>query len=202
MGKKRKKAIDSKQIKEYKTMARRLAFSGVVATILIVIVVGKLINIQFVQGEELSKKAYNQQVSDEEISSKRGTIYDTNGTVLAQSVAVDTITINPKALKYTNNTNVPPELVAKAFSDIFGVEYETTLEKCKSTRSVETIAKKVDKEKVALLKQWISDNKISTGINFDEDIKRYYPNGSLASNLIGFCSDDNVGLAGLELKWK
>jgi len=201
VGKKRKKAIDSKQIKEYKRMARRLAFSGVIATVMIAVVMGKLINIQFVQGEELSKKAYNQQVSDEEISSKRGTIYDTNGTVLAQSVAVDTITINPKSLKYTNNTNIEPELLARTFSDIFGIEYESTLEKCKSTKSVETIAKKVDKEKVAQLKQWMSDNKISTGINFDEDIKRYYPNGTLASNLIGFCSDDNVGLTGLELKW-
>ena len=201
MGKKRKKAIDSKQIKEYKRMARRLAFSGVIATVMIAVVMGKLINIQFVQGEELSKKAYNQQVSDEEISSKRGTIYDTNGTVLAQSVAVDTITINPKSLKYTNNTNIEPELLARTFSDIFGIEYESTLEKCKSNKSVETIAKKVDKEKVAQLKQWMSDNKISTGINFDEDIKRYYPNGTLASNLIGFCSDDNVGLTGLELKW-
>jgi stage V sporulation protein D (sporulation-specific penicillin-binding protein) len=91
--------------------------------------------------------------------------------------------------------------MARVFSDIFGIDYDSTLEKCKSNKSVETIVKKVDKEKVNQLKQWMSENKVSTGINFDEDIKRYYPNGSLASNLIGFCTDDNVGLTGLELKW-
>ena len=106
MRNKGKKNKENKQIIEYKRTARRLAFSGIIATALVAIVVGKLIYIQFVQGEELSKKAYNQQVSDEEITSKRGIIYDTNGTVLAQSVAVDTITINPKMIKYSNNASV------------------------------------------------------------------------------------------------
>ena len=201
MGKKGKSSKDNKQLKEYKRTARRLAFSGILATAMVLVVVGKLINIQFVQGEELSKKAYNQQVSDEEITSKRGIIYDTNGTVLAQSVAVDTITINPKMIKYSNNASVEPEIIARAFSDIFALDYDATLEKCKSNKSVETIAKKVDKEKVAQIQQWMKENKVTNGVNFDEDIKRFYPNGSLASNLIGFCSDDNVGLAGLELKW-
>ena len=201
MKNKRKKTINSKQMQEFKRTARRLSATGVIATLLMIIVLGKLIHTQFVRGEELSKMAYNQQVSDEEITSKRGTIYDTNGTVLAQSVAVDTISINPKSVKYTNNTKVEPEIMARVFSDIFGIDYDSTLEKCKSNKSVETIAKKVDKEKVNQLKQWMSENKVSTGINFDEDIKRYYPNGSLASNLIGFCTDDNVGLTGLELKW-
>lgn len=201
MKNKRKKTINSKQMQEFKRTARRLSATGMIATVLMIIVLVKLIHTQFVRGEELSKMAYNQQVSDEEITSKRGTIYDTNGTVLAQSVAVDTISINPKSVKYSNNTKVEPEIMARVFSDVFGIDYDSTLEKCKSNKSVETIAKKVDKEKVNQLKQWMSENKVSTGINFDEDIKRYYPNGSLASNLIGFCTDDNVGLTGLELKW-
>ena len=52
----------------------------------------------------------------------------------------------------------------------------------------------MDKEKVDKLKQWMSDNDVSVGINIDEDTKRYYPHSTVASNVLGFCGNDNQGL--------
>ena len=93
------------------------------------------------------------------------------------------------------------ETLAKAFSDIFELNYDEVLEKINSTSSFETIVKKVEKDKITQLQDWMTENKIYAGINIDEDVKRYYPYGNLASNLIGFCTTDNEGQEGLELKW-
>ena len=182
-------------------MNRRLTIAGVVATLGLVAVTGSLVYINLVKGEEYSKRAYSHQVKNQIISSKRGTIYDSKGLVLAQSISVDTISINPTEVKYSNDKAVEPEKLAQALSDIFGLTYEETLEKTKSTKSVEVITKKVEKEKVTQLQNWMSENNVTTGINIDEDTKRYYPNNNLASNLLGFCGDDNTGLSGLEERW-
>ena len=67
--------------------------------------------------------------------------------------------------------------------------------------SIETIAKKVDKEKTNELRKWMKENDIESGINIDEDTKRYYPYSNLASQVIGFCGSDNQGLDGIEAKY-
>ena len=73
--------------------------------------------------------------------------------------------------------------------------------KVQSSSQVETIVRKVEQDKVDKLKQWMDDNDVSVGINIDEDSKRYYPYGSVASAVIGFCGSDNQGLSGIESKW-
>ena len=73
--------------------------------------------------------------------------------------------------------------------------------KVNSQSSVETIAKKVEEDKVNELKQWIKDNNIGVGINIDEDSKRYYPYNNLASQVIGVCGTDNQGLSGIEYSY-
>lgn len=150
--------------------------------------------IQFVQGEELQTMAYVQQTLDRNINPKRGTIYDATGkTILAVSSTVQTITVNP-----TNIAEENKEKVAKAFSDIFELDYETVLKKVKKRSAIETIIKKVDKEKADELRVWMQENQIESGINIDEDTKRYYPLNNLASQVIGFCGSDNQGLDGIE----
>ena len=64
-----------------------------------------------------------------------------------------------------------------------------------------TIIKKVDKEKTDELREWLIENNIDHGINIDEDTKRYYPFGNLASQVIGFCGSDNQGLDGIEARY-
>ena len=169
---------------------RVLAGFGIVIFLLLIL---RLFWIQFVNGASLKEKASRQQTSSTIISPKRGTIYDLNGKALAISENVDTVSINPSKLNKDKK-----EFIAKGLSDIFELDYNETLEKVNSDSSVETIAKKVESDKINELQKWMNDNKISTGINIDEDTKRYYPYNELASQVIGFCGTDNQGLAGIE----
>ena len=180
-------------------------FRIVLASLLIIflLLLIRLIWLQFVQGSALKEKAYNQQTTDQIISTSRGTIYDSTGKTLAISTPTDTVTINPKKIvaNTPEETKAKKEKVAKAFSDIFELNYDETLEKVNSTSNVQTIAKNVDKTKIDELKSWMEEEKISTGINIDEDTKRVYPYNNLASNLIGFCGTDNTGIQGIEDSW-
>lgn len=159
--------------------------------------------LQFVQGAWLKERAYKQQTINQIISPKRGTIYDSTGKKLALSSQVDTVTINPTRIKGDSDeeTKQKKELLAKGLSEIFELDYTETLEKVNSTSSVQTIAKKVNKDKIDELEAWMKANKFTTGINIDEDTKRAYPYNTLAANLIGFCGTDNNGLQGIEKKW-
>lgn len=180
-------------------------FRIVLASLLIIflLLIIRLIWLQFIQGSDLKEQAYNQQTTDQIISTSRGTIYDSTGKTLAISTPTDTVTINPKKIVGSNDeeTKAKKEKVAKAFSEIFELDYNETLEKVNSTSNVQTIAKKVDKDKIDKLKEWMETEKISTGINIDEDTKRVYPYNNLASNLIGFCGTDNTGIQGIEDSW-
>ncbi len=150
--------------------------------------------IQFVQGEELQAKAYTQQTMDRNINPERGTIYDSTGKiVLAMSATVETVSINP-----TNIDKSDKDKLAKVLSDIFDLEYDTVLKKVEKRSSIETIAKRVSKEKTNELRKWLKENNITNGVNIDEDTKRYYPYNNLASHVIGFCGTDNQGLDGIE----
>lgn len=185
----------------YVKKIQKIAIAFILILALLICRIGYL---QFVKGSTLKELAYNQQSINQIISPKRGSIYDANGEELATSVSVDTVTINPaliKDSKNSSNTQALKEKVAKAFSDIFELDYNETLEKVTSTSQVETIAKKVDKDKVDKLKQWMKDNDFSSGINIDEDTKRYYPHNNVLAQVIGSCGSDNQGLSGLEVKW-
>lgn len=164
--------------------------------LIIVLLIVRLSYIQLIDGKKLAKMAYEQQTLDRAINPKRGTIYDSTGQVLAQSSTVETVSINPG-----NIAKEDKEKVAKKLSEIFELDYEKILKKVSKRSSIETIAKKVEKEKTDELRKWIETENIMTGINIDEDTKRYYPNNNLASQIIGFCGSDNQGLDGIEAKY-
>lgn len=183
---------------------KHLRWFAIVFVFFILAIIFRLFWIQFVDASTLKERAYKQITANRVLSPKRGTIYDSTGKALAVSAEVDTISVNPSLLVVKNDqekTNALKEHIAKALSEIFELDYNEVLVKVTSTNSVETIAKKVDTEKVAKLKKWMTDNKVTSGINIDEDTKRSYPYNNLASNLIGFCGNDNNGLAGLEYYW-
>lgn len=159
--------------------------------------IGRIGYIQFIQGDELSTLAYQQQTLDRNINPKRGTILDATGkNVLAVSSTVETVTVNPGNIRKEDK-----EKVAKKLSEIFELDYEKTLKKVTKRSSIETISKKVDKDKTDELRIWMQQNNINSGINIDEDTKRYYPYSTLASQIIGFCGSDNQGLDGIEAKY-
>ncbi len=153
--------------------------------------------IQIIKGKYYSNLAFHQQNLDREITAKRGIIYDRNGNILAMSASSEMITINPN--------NIPKdkkEIVAQTISKILEIDYEKVIKKVNRNSSIEIISKKVEKEKSNELRKWLIDNNIENGINIDEDTKRYYPYGTLASQIIGFCGTDNQGLNGIEAKYE
>ena len=185
--------MESVNIKQRRRL-RRMLLIVLIFFIFFVIRVGF---IQFVQGEKLQQGAYDQQTLDRAINAKRGTIYDATGkSILAISASVETVTVNP--------TNIPKdkkEPLAKFLSETYDLDYESTLKKINKKSSIETIVRKIEKEEADKLRVWLEDNNITTGVNIDEDTKRYYPNNELASQIIGFCGSDNQGLNGIEAKF-
>ena len=150
---------------------KRIRNNFLILTIILMLLMIRIGWIQFVQGAELQELAYKQQTLDRAINPSRGTIYDRNGVELAVSATVETVTVNPMNIEDENK-----EKVAKALSDIFELDYEKVLKKVKKKSSIETIVKKVEKDKSDELRIWMEENKITEGINIDEDTKSYYPN--------------------------
>lgn len=192
--------------------SKNLLIALCVILVIFFLLIIRICYFQFIQGSNLKELASRQQTTNRIISPNRGIIYDSTGKILAQSASVDTVTINPSRIK--NNVKDSEdkkekeqkeqelqEKLAKAFSEIFELDYEEVLKQVTSDSSLETIAKKVEQDKIDKLKAWMEENEVTTGINIDADYKRYYPYGNLASNLIGFCNTDNVGQEGIELRW-
>ena len=179
------------------TNKKKLRNTLFVALLIIILLTARVSYIQFIWGPELSSKASSQQSQSRSITAKRGTIYDSSGKyILAVSSSSESVNVNPTNISAENK-----EKVSKALSEIFELDYEKVFKKVSKHSSIETIVKKVDKEKTDELRNWMNENNITTGINIDEDSKRYYPYGDLAAQVIGFCGSDNQGLDGIEAKY-
>ena len=177
---------------------KRIIFFLYFVTAFWIIVIIRLIIVQFVEGDKWEQRAIDQAYVSRKITASRGVIYDrTEKNILAQSSSVETVSVNP-----VNIQDSDKEKVAKMLSEIFEIEYENVLNKVKNNKSKqEIIARKVDKEKADSLRKWMNENDMFSGINIDEDMKRYYPYGKLASHVIGFVGSDNQGLEGIEAKY-
>ena len=176
---------------------KRMIFILIVVTIIWIILFIRVGIIQFIEGEKWKNRSENQQYVSRSITANRGTIYDASGEIiLAKSSSVETVTVNPVNISTENK-----EKVSRALADIFELDYEKVLKKVSKNSSIETIIKRIDKEKTDKLRIWMEENNLYTGINIDEDTKRYYPYSSLASHIIGFVGSDNQGLDGIEAKY-
>lgn len=174
------------------SLKKRLLALLVIFTLIVAALLAQVALIQFIQGEELQKKAYIQQNESRLISPIRGTIYDTNGKELAISAQVGTVTGFPNSIdkEYA-------ETIANGLAPILEMDRDDIYKLLtKKTNSV-TIKKKIDREVEDKVRKWIAKEKI-TGIKIDEDAKRYYPDANLAAHVIGFTGTDNQGLQGIE----
>ncbi len=199
--KKKNKKVKNKKSKDKKSTIRKLGMTACIFTLCFLGIMANLGRILVVHGKEYSESAYNNQMKNQILSPKRGKIYDVNGNILAMSVPVETISINPGKVAYSNKKSVKNETLAQGLATTLELDYNEVLEKVNKKSSVVVIAKKVSEEKAENLKSWMNENKITSGINIDKDTKRYYPNNTIASNLIGICNDDNVGTIGIENRW-
>ncbi len=175
---------------------KRLLILMAVFILIAMVIAGYTGYIQFVWANELKVKAYEQQNQDRTIKASRGTIYDSQGNVLAISVSVDTISVSPVILQ--KNKDITLEEIAEELSSVLCLDYNSVLQKLKMQSQYQLIASKVERKTSDLIKEFIKIKSVA-GIYIQQDSKRYYPYGSLAAHAIGFTGDDNQGLFGLEL---
>lgn len=173
----------------------------VVCTVILVLtayVCGVLFYTAIVKGEYYRSKANTQQLDSFAIHANRGTIYDTNNKILAQSSTVWTVIISPGDI----NKNEPEkrELIVKTLSEILDVDYEKLNKASLDFEKRYYIVKnKVEKPQVDEITAFMAENELNSfSITLSEDSKRYYPNDTLAASIIGFTNYDNEGVYGIE----
>ena len=151
-----------------------------------------------VQGSTLQEAAVGQMLRDTTINAKRGSIYDTNGKVLAESASAWQVVLSPINFE----TDQQREAAAKGLSEILGVEYENVLEKTQQKNYYVVVKRKIEVEQrnqVLELSEKLSKEYDCDGvIQLLDDYKRYYPKEELASCVIGFAGADEQGLEGVE----
>ena len=179
-----------------KGLASRVLIIGIIIAALLTADIGRLFYIQIVKGEEYADKAESQQMSDTEIEAMRGTIYDSEGNVLAQSATVWTVFLDPSNITDSNRSKIVDYLAG-----VFGYDDEKKAElyekSTKSDSQYQKVEENVENRVKEEIASFVSENKLSLCIGFQQATQRYYPYGSLASSVIGFMGADE-GLAGIE----
>ena len=156
-------------------------------TFIFLIVGGKLIYLQIIEGKSLQARALDQWTRDVPLKAVRGNITDCNGIVLAGCNTAYTLYVRPNATSSVEKS-------ARAIADTLELDYDSTLEKISEKGVSEiTVAKNLSKESV----QRLIDSGID-GIYFGRDIERYYTYGNFLSQVLGFVNVDGDGQAGLE----
>lgn len=180
-----------------KRMLKRILIMSLVIIFLMTTTAVRVFYLTIVRGEELAQKAESQQLKDAEISAMRGTIYDANGNVLAQSASVWNVFIDPLNIKDDEER----QLITNEFATLFKYDDEAKkefYEKTTHQNHYELVEKKVENNIKEKLSKFVSKNKLGDCIGTEQTTKRYYPYGSLASSVIGFTGSDDQGLSGIE----
>lgn len=175
--------------------------------ILLILVLGfgaavlRLTYLTTVQSSELQESAVDIQLADTTVSAKRGTIYDANGNVLAESASVWQVVMSPVNFKNDKQR----QAAAKGLSEIFDLEYNDVLDDTKQQSHYVVVKRRIEsdeREKVLeLIDTLKKDYSCSGVIQLLDDYKRYYPKNSLASSVIGFTGSDDQGLEGIEYEY-
>lgn len=160
------------------------------AVIVLFLLAGRLVYLMVFEAGYYQEKAQALHEREREIKAKRGEIVDRNGTVLATNRTVCTISV-------IHSQVTDPEKVIQTLSGELGLPEEEVREKVEKVSSRERIQANVDKEVGDRIRNMGLD-----GVKVDEDFKRYYPYGELASKVLGFTGGDNQGIIGLEVRYE
>ena len=185
---------------------RKRLYAGVFTVVLVftVYICVNLFNISVIKSEYYRSKANNQQLDSFTIHANRGTIYDANGKILAQSSTVWDVIITPSDIKEFNEKDT--ELICKTAAEICEVDYQELLDVCRDTEGpfyrYYTVKTKVDKETADAITQFRIKNKLARYSIFTvPNTMRDYPNESLAASVIGFTNYDGDGIYGVEASY-
>ena len=183
---------------------RGLKLRGYLTLLLIVVILFgavaiQLFGIQVKDGEKLQQQAVAQQLSDTITSPNRGTIYDSNMSVMAESQLVWTVIMSPAAIADdTDRVKIADEV-----SVLLDVDRDWLYTVSQKTYSqFEYVKKKINRDTVEKLVDWVSENGMGGVFRIITDYKRVYPYGSLASTVMGFTGTDGNGLYGLEAQYE
>jgi stage V sporulation protein D (sporulation-specific penicillin-binding protein) len=164
----------------------------VVVGVILLVAIGLLIRLGYLmifKSEDYAERAKALHERERSIKAERGSIYDANGIEIATNKPVCTISVIHAQIK-------EPERVVQVLSDELGLSEEKVRKRVEKRSSIERIKSNVDKAIADKIREYDLD-----GVMVDEDYKRYYPYGSLASKVIGFTGSDNQGIIGLEVKY-
>ena len=162
-----------------------------------------LVNIMIIKGEEYQNDASEQQLYDSLVTAPRCDIYDRNMQILARSSPAWTVYITPNGIKKLkeDEAETVKKKIAEGLSEILELDYETVYGYTEKKSYYVIVKKKIEKEVADKVRQFLLDNEdleLTQYIGLDETTKRYYPNGNLASVVLGFVGSDDQGLAGIE----
>lgn len=179
-----------------KGMLKRILILALVIVFLFCIDGVRVLYLQTARSNELASKAQSQQLSDTEVSAMRGTIFDSEGNVLAQSATVWNVFLDPANINEKERT-----LIANTFAEklkLSDEEKQELIEKSKKKTRYSVVAKKIENDIKEDIAKFSAENKLGDAIGFEQTTRRYYPHNSLASSVIGFTGSDNQGLTGIE----
>ena len=190
-----KKAIRLTQ-EANRTVLLRILVAMVALGVVIFIPLGvRLYQIMIRDHDKYSGMAIDNQTRSTSVSASRGSIYDCNMNVLATSATVENVFLDPNEIE-TAGQDVG--VIARGLSDILGVTEEFVRAQASDTKMrYKIITRKIEADKAAEVRQFIVDNSV-TGIHLEPDTQRYYPNGALMAQALGFVRTDNVGAEGIE----
>ena len=160
------------------------------ALLMIFFLIARLVYLMIFDAAYYQQKAKTLHEREREIKAARGEIIDRNGKVLATNKAVCTISV-------IHSQITDPERVIQVLADELGIEKEMIRKRIEKVSSREKIKTNVEKETGDRIRAYELD-----GVKIDEDFKRYYPYGNLASKVLGFTGGDNQGIIGLEVKYE
>lgn len=158
--------------------------------LMIFFLIARLVYLMIFDAAYYQQKAKTLHEREREIKAARGEIIDRNGKVLATNKAVCTISV-------IHSQITDPERVIRVLADELGIEKEMIRKRVEKVSSREKIKTNVEKETGDRIRAYELD-----GVKVDEDFKRYYPYGNLASKVLGFTGGDNQGIIGLEVKYE
>ena len=151
--------------------------------------IGRLVYLMIFCSEYYGNKAENLHERERDIKAARGKLLDANGTVLATNKSVCTISV------IHNQMEEPEKVIAMLVKEL-GISEETARKRVEKVSSIERVKTNVAKETGDAIRAYGL-----SGVKVDEDYKRYYPYGTLASKVLGFTGADNQGILGLEVKY-
>ena len=166
----------------------------------------RLVNIMVVNGEKYQNEASEQQLYDSLVTAPRGEIYDRNMQVLARSTTAWTVYITPNGIHKIDDEadkEYVRKTIAENLAEILELEYDKVYEQTGKRSYYVIVKKKIEKSVADKVREFLSDEKyedleLVKYVGLDETTKRYYPNDSLASVVLGFVGSDDQGLSGLE----